>query len=363
MKRFKKTYFILLTLCVVLLTACASDSEEYVDITTPTTGQLSADSVTISLRVRIPAAWASSTDKYYFHNEYTISSLYIYFFDANTKRLFTRIPVTGLTQNESNPDPKYDITYFFEDIRLRAGIYDIFTIANYDYVPEEVTDEAEFLNMVDSLTYQDGIEANMPEKGPVMTNRATSLLAVDFLAWINKYYVLNVELERVVAKLELGVSQDTFSLTHEGQKYADINITNYKLVNLNRRYYLFQHRDSLPELAGQPEFTLPFHFSDYNDNGEQYVVDPYFYEKTPDIVSAARFSAYYKSWFGDFTTSDFASMPSMAVVTWPPMCPILLLLMKRKRVLQLPSSSTVVTERASDKCMAVVMQPLHQPPV
>ena len=176
--------------------------------------------------------------------------------------------------------------------------------------PEEVTDEMEFLDMVDSLTYQDGIEANMPERGPVMTNRATSLLAVDLIPWINRNFVLNVELERVVAKLQIGVSQNTFQLEHNGQKYADINITNYKLVNLNRRYYLFQHRDSLPSFVEKPVFTLPYHYGDYNDSGEQYVVDPYFYDKTPDAVSAARFSHRYKSWFGDFTTADFASMPS-----------------------------------------------------
>jgi len=269
----------------------------------------SSDFVNLSLRVKVPKR-GGDIDEYYFHNEYTISTLYIYFFDANTKQFFSKASVTGLTKEESYYDTQYDITYLFNTIRLHAGVYDIFTIANYDYAPEEVTDEVEFLNMVDSLTYQDGIEANMPDKGPVMTNRATSLLGVDLVSWINKYYVLNVEMERAVAKLQIGVAQNSFQLSHDGKKYADINLTNYKLVNLNRCYYIFQHRDSLPTFTEQPAFTLPYYFREYSDDGEQYVIDPYFYQKKNDVASVARFKQYYKSWFGAFTTEDFASMPS-----------------------------------------------------
>ena len=269
----------------------------------------STDLVNLSLRVKIPTR-GGDVDEYYFHNEYTISTLYLYFFDAETKQFFSKASVTGLTKEESYYDTQYDITYLFNTIRLHAGVYDIFTIANYDYAPDEVADEEEFLNMVDSLTYQDGIEANMPDKGPVMTNRATSLLGVDLVPWVNKNYVLNVELERVVAKLQIGVAQNSFQLSHDGKKYADINLTNYKLVNLNRRYYIFQHRDSLPTFTERPAFTLPYHFREYSDQGEQYVVDPYFYQKKNDAASVARFKQYYKSWFGAFTTEDFASMPS-----------------------------------------------------
>jgi hypothetical protein len=299
----------MLMLSIIVLAACTHDSEEYGGSVMPTNGQQAGDSVNLSLRVTVSTR-ANPMDEYYFHNEYTISSLYIYFFDSETKQFFTRVSLDGLTKKESYNDERYDISYLFETVRLHAGVYDIFTIANYDKAPEEVNDEIEFLNMVDSLTYQDGIEANIPETGPVMTNRATSLLAVDLIPWINKFYVLNVEMERVVAKLQIGVAQNTFPLIHDGQKYADINITNYKLVNLNRCYYLFQHRDSLPAFAAQPVFTLPYHYDDYSDSGEQYVVDPYFYEKTPDVISVARFSEYYKSWYGNFTTADFASMPS-----------------------------------------------------
>ena len=266
------------------------------------------NTVNLSLRLKVPAA--GSIDDYYFHNEYTISMLEVWFFDAETKKFFTKRIATNLTKEETLYNAQYDITYLFEDLRLRVGVYDIFTIANYDHSPETVEDEAEFLNLVDSITYQEGIEANIPDKGPVMTNRATSMLAVDLVPWVNKSYYMSIDLERVMAKLQIGVSQNTFQLNHEGRKYADINITNYKLVNLNRRYYLFQHKDSLTEFGARPEFVMPDNYDDYNEDGEQYVVDPLFYQKTLNRTDAAKVGQYYKSWFGDFTTKDFASMPS-----------------------------------------------------
>ena len=266
--------------------------------------------VSLSLRLRVPPLGSSSADEYYFHNEYTISRLEVFLFDAETKQFSTKAIVSGLTTEDSQYDTEYDITYIFENIRLRAGEYDIFLIANYEHSPEEIGDEAEFLNMVDSITYNDGVEANVPENGPVMTSQPTALLGVNLIPWINKHYVLSVEMERVMAKLLIGVSKNVFPLSRNGRKYADINITNYKLVNLNRHYYLFQHKDSLTALNGQPTFDLSKNFGDYHDDGEQYVVDPMFYQKTSSTLDAASVGQHYRWWFGTFTTEGFASMPS-----------------------------------------------------
>lgn len=265
--------------------------------------------VNLSMRLRIPAR-GRSIDDYYFHNEYTISNLEVWFFNAETKKFFTKAEIKGLSMENAYYDTRYDISYLFKDMRLLVGIYDIFFLANYYNDPIEAEDEMEFLNHVDSITYSDGVEANLPETGPVMTNRATSLMGINLLPWSNKSYMLSVELERVMAKLQIGVAQNIFQLKHNQRKYADINITNYKLVNLNRRYYLFQHRDSLPTFTPQPEFILPYHFSDYSDVGEQYVVDPLFYRKLANKEDAKAVGSYYQSWFGDFTTENFASMPS-----------------------------------------------------
>lgn len=273
--------------------------------------QLQKDANTVNMSFKIKLAPRSLEDeKYYFHNEYVITKLDVYFFDATTKKLFSRAEARNLTEEGILPNYKYDITYIFDDVRVHAGIYDIFIIANYENAPTELEDEDELLNMIDSVTYYTGVLSNIPEEGAIMTNRATSDLAVDLTQWANKRYVQEVELERVMAKLQIGVKKDVYTLYHNGEKYADINITNYKLVNMNRQYYLFQHKDSLTELGEQPVFTLPDNFSDYVDEGEQYIVDPYFYKKKPTYEDAVAFDNYYFSWFGNFTTDNFASMPA-----------------------------------------------------
>lgn len=271
-------------------------------------GAGSRGDVNLSFRIKVPAL-RNSIEEYYFHNEYTISRLEVYFFETETKKFFTKAVITDLTKDDSTYDTEYDIIYLFDNIRLRADKFDIFLIANYNYGPDVANDEEEFLNMVDSITYNNGVEANMPDKGPVMTNRATSLLAVDLIPWINKDYVLSVEMERVMAKLMIGVSQNTFQLKHNDKKYAEINITNYKFVNLNNQYYLFQHKDSIAEFSERTKFTMPDNYGDYTEKGDQYVVDPLFYKKTPNAVDASVFNRYYTSWFGAFSTEDFASMP------------------------------------------------------
>lgn len=265
--------------------------------------------VRLSLHISVPTT-RGVMDEYYFHNEYTISRLDIYFFDTDTKKLFTKAILTDLTKVDTPWDQEYDISYLYDDVRLQAGRYDVFAIANYDYAPHTVTDEDELLNWVDSITYKSGIEANIPDKGPVMTNRATAWLDVDFVPWVNKDYVMRMELERVMAKVQIGVSKNSFQLKNEGKTYAEINITNYKFVNMMTQYYLFQHKDNLTELTSQPVFTMPDNYSDCSDEGQQYVVDPLFYKKSLTPQNFAAFDNYYHSWFGAFTTSDFASMPS-----------------------------------------------------
>lgn len=267
-----------------------------------------AGDVMLSMRLKV-ASGSGPADELYFSNEYAVSYLEVWLFDAETKRFYTKLTAHELQKDASLSAGYYDATYLF-DARVHAGVYDIFAIANYAYSPARVQTEDQLLNMIDSVTYQAGIEANMPDTGPVMTNRATSQLAVDLVPWINKKYLLTVDLERVVAKVQIGVSQNSFPLLNDGLEYAHINITNYKFVNLNKRYYLFQHKDSLSVLGPQPEFTMPSHFSDYGDEGEQYVVDPFFYAKTKDARAAATFGERYQSWYGAFTTEHFASMPS-----------------------------------------------------
>lgn len=256
------------------------------------------------------ASRSSETDDDYFKNEYTISHLELFFFDAETGAFVTRLTINDLTQDEDPPDKQYDITYISKEHGVRTGVYNIFAVANHDHLPEVINHQDELLNLTDSITYHSGIEANIPEKGPVMTSQPTKLLAIDLRPWADKRYYLSIQMERVLAKLQIGVAQDKFELKHQGHKYADINITNYKLVNLNTRYYLFQHYDSLTQLTDQPQFQLPDHFTPYTGQSNTYVVDPLFYQKIPTRTSTIQLSHYFASWFGNFTTENFASMPA-----------------------------------------------------
>lgn len=267
-------------------------------------------SVDVSFRVRVPSA-TRSADEDYFQNEHTISRLELFFFDAETQKFVTKAVVENLTQDDDPFDKQYDITYIIRSVRIKVGVYNIFAIANYDYTPAEISTQDEFLNMTDSITYQEGIEPSIPSKGPVMTSRATSLLAVDLVPAAGKSYYLTIDMERVLAKLQIGVKQNIFELRHNDRKYADINITNYKLVNLNREYYLFQHKGSMSTLGEKPSFLMPDNFEDYVNEGEQYVIAPLFYKKTSAQRDAQLFKDYYASWFGTFTTENFASIPAV----------------------------------------------------
>lgn len=256
------------------------------------TPEVPADSVRLVMRLHVPRL-GNNPDDYYFHNEYIITYLEAWFFNSDTKKFVTKASTYDLSSFETDWNTEYDITYLYSDLHLPADKYDIFIIANYEHSPDSVATEAELLNLQDTINYYGGIEANIPSRGAVMTSRPTAQLNVDLVPYINSTYAFNVELERVMAKLQIGVKQNTFSLTHGGEKYADINLTNYKLVNMNRCYYLFQHRDSIGELTAQPDFQMPFNFVDYSDKGEQYVIDPHFYQKTDKVTDARLFENLY----------------------------------------------------------------------
>ena len=313
MKSYTTSYFSWLSfvLAMFMLISCQNDDADRLD---PISNQVqnneggANDVVDLSFSIKVSDG-TRAIDGDYFQNEHVISHLEVFFFDSQTKSFVTKAVVDNLIQQKDSPDPSYDITYVVDPVKVKVGLYNIFAIANYQHIPDYVGNQDDFLNMIDAITYQDGIEPNIPEEGPVMTNRATSLVSINLVPYANKSYVLSIDMERVLAKLEIGVKENKFEISHNGTKYADINITNYKLVNLNRRYYLFQHTDVLSTLGKKPDFRFPYNFADYNEENEHYVIDPLFYEKTADQSGFDMLKYYYTSWFGNYTTDNFASIP------------------------------------------------------
>ncbi len=246
----------------------------------------------------------------YFQNEYTISHIEFFLFDAVTGQFVDKLTADNPTQDKELAGNKYDMSYVISSLKIKVGKYNIFAIANFRNVPDNITDQSRFLNLVDGVTYNAGVEAYIPISGPVMTSRGTSLLSVDLVPYVGKKYVLEVDMERVMAKVQIGVDKNSFELTHNGTKYADINITNYKIVNLNKQYYLFQHKADMTRLGDLPQFVLPDNYEDYKDLGNNYIIDPLFYQKSTSYSEAILFKNYYESWYGSFTTENFASMPT-----------------------------------------------------
>lgn len=312
MKHNTPSYFVWLFLVLVsfLQTACQNDDDKDYEIDTVMSQLQNKDKelVDLSVRMRVPRS-TRGIDEDYFRNECTISHLELFFFDAKTQKYVTKAVVDDLILEDDSPDTSYDVTYFVEPVKIKVGVYNIFAIANYDHIPDDISNQDEFLNLTDSITYQEGVEANIPESGPVMTNCATSLVSVDLVPWANKPYVLSLDMERVLAKLQIGVLKNNFELMHDNTKYADINITNYKLVNLNKQYYLFQHKDILSSFSEKPDFLFPDNYGTYSEENGHYVVDPFFYDKSSSQTDAVKFSDNYASWYGDFTTENFASIP------------------------------------------------------
>ncbi|MBR6030762.1 MAG: Mfa1 family fimbria major subunit [Bacteroidaceae bacterium] len=275
-------------------------------------GEVESGYTRLILKLKLPAPDRGEEGEF-FKNEYLISHFAIYLFDSKTKNYVTKATVDDpepVDASDHNYDAGYDITYIIRSMRVKVGLYDIFAVANYDKIPDDIENEKAFLNLIDTESYPTGIEPYIPEKGAIMSNHANSLLKTDLTPWDGKNCYVKIEMERVLAKLQIGIKEQLFELRdYHNEKYADVKITNYKLVNLNKCFYLFQHTDRMEELTEQPDFRKAEDFTEYEDENGQYIVDPHFYDKKADESTIASLGSIYASWFGDFNTDNFAAMP------------------------------------------------------
>ena len=120
-------------------------------------------------------------------------------------------------------------------ISVNPGTYNIFAIANGKAITGNISTQEAFLNAVDAVTYSAGKIPSVPENGFVMTNRGAANLNVEVKKPTDSDKVTSVSigLERVVAKVELTQTQETFPLTDpSGKTYCTIKLNNFRMLNL-----------------------------------------------------------------------------------------------------------------------------------
>lgn len=243
-------------------------------------------------------------------NEYKVNSARVYLFDAPTKLFVKSILLTNLTYSGS--DANGNIIYETERVSVPQGTYDIFVTANSDRLISKNT-EAEFLANIDSLSYVRGHIEDV-SNGIIMTNRASdnsgTVIANN---QNNEDNVINITLERVLARLDIAKGRETFQLTDDNSRqYAAVTLDGYYIVNLPKYYYSYRHTAVLTSMD-EPNWSINEHFGNVKDvNG--YVIDPYFFKKTIDASNFTNSDKYYENYFGDYSNPN--------AITWTAFKPV-----------------------------------------
>ena len=221
--------------------------------------------------------------------EYAINSLTIYLFDSKTKTFIESHELENIQMSGNN---EQRINYSANKITVKPGTYNIFAIANGKAVTNDIATQDKFLGAIDAVTYSTGKIPNVPANGFVMTNRGAANLNVEVSKPTDSDKVTSVKigLERVVAKVEVTQTEETFPLKDpSGKTYVTVKLTNFRMLNLATQFYTFRHTAALTSLQ-EPESYTDVNFGDVNNNNG-YVIDPYFFKKT---VEGAK----------DFTNAD-----------------------------------------------------------
>ena len=141
--------------------------------------------------------------------EYAVKSLTVYLFDSTTKTLKDQQELKNINRTVTSGQ---NIQYTADKITVNPGTYNIFAIANGKAITGNISTQEAFLNAVDAVTYSAGKIPSVPENGFVMTNRGAANLNVEVKKPTDSDKVTSVSigLERVVAKVELTQTQETF---------------------------------------------------------------------------------------------------------------------------------------------------------
>lgn len=220
--------------------------------------------------------------------EYQVHKVRLFLFTEATGNLYRTFDLEGLSQPILSDGG--GVSYTSNSVTLDPGTYRVFALANGD---NSITNPATIdglLNEIDKKSYAGGEIGEVPTGGFIMTNRGASSPVATITT--DNHTTINISLERVVAKLMLARSQDTYPLVdNKGNTYATIVPTNYSFVNLSKHYYLYRHVATLPNAIDTPapitEWDLNTNFTTIPDM-DGYAIDPYFFDKT--VAGAASFN-------------------------------------------------------------------------
>lgn len=163
--------------------------------------------------------------------EYAVKTLTVYFFDSATKTFVESQPLENITLAGTSGQK---IHYTANKITMKPGTYNVFAIANG--------------------------EVSKPTDSDKVTD-------------------ISISLERVVAKIEVTQTQETFPLKDPaGKTYCTVKLNNFRMLNLATEFYTFRHTAVLTSLQ-EPDSYTDENFGNINDN-DGYVIDPYFFKKT-----------------------------------------------------------------------------------
>ena len=302
-----KTFKHLLFLAAAFLCGCSQDDALMVN-ESETETPIETVNVTFRLQSNQTSTMTRSVEDSHSHvqgnaDEYKVNTARVYLFDAPTKLFTKSFLLTNLKRSGS--DAEGNVIYETESVSVPQGTYDIFVTANTSRVINKETED-QFLADIDSLTYTkaqiDDISA-----GIVMSNRASANLSTVIAKEEdnNTVNVVNIELERVLARLDVAVGADAFPLTtDEGTQYATVKLDGFYVVNLAKYYYSYRHTAVLTSLT-EPEWNVNTNFDNISDvNG--YVIDPYFFKKKIDASGFTNADKYYENYYGDLTNPNSA---------------------------------------------------------
>lgn len=280
----KRKFYWLLATCLAMA-GCINDAD--VDYNNEGTNNGSQEQVTGNGNVRFLFTLSSSTaggrdaEDSGVHEignkeEYKLNNVQLYFFNPTSGMFVERADVSNI----QNTGTVNDIVQYSGEATIKKGTYNIYALANTQQIINAASED-DFLANVENVS---GI-VNSVSNGIVMTNRGADNQSVVLTPSTNgSATTITISLERVLAKIELSNTKSSYELKDKNNvTYATINLNNFKIVNLSKRYYTFRHVDVIPDgketPASEPAYTLPGNFGAIAAT-DGYLIDPTFYQKT-----------------------------------------------------------------------------------